>query len=128
MHLPNPCSDASFRNPVFSLTNWDVTKAHQRAASEYPADIHLSVTLRDTANNYTLHCAADHHVESDKVAFVHPACTPEGGFHEDDVRALMSLEIRDSDFFPVQGAETPFFVQVSQSWFCPETGDEETYV
>lgn len=113
--LPNPCTDASFRAPVYEIVSWNVTRAHSDSSSlDSPVRIDVAATLWDRVNNYSMQCAGD-------LMFARPwdywyiSCAPEGGFRDEGLQQLASIALWSQPFSRDSGTNN---LMVQQYWGC----------
>ncbi|KAK0610791.1 hypothetical protein B0T14DRAFT_607002 [Immersiella caudata] len=124
--IPTPCIPSSppFLNPVYALSNWTLTHTYENKTSSFPATIFLSATLSDTANNYSLLCAAEHHMATGgNVEGVFASCVPAIGVPPGNVDGRprrAELVIMDTEFLPSSRSDVEelFSVSAQQVWFC----------
>ncbi len=121
--LPNPCVDPDFHTPAYEFLDWNITKTYQNSTGEYPNTVQVAVTLRDNANNYSLHCVGEHVIRSKgpyEPRFT--SCAPQGGFQDSSFQALVSFEIPQYQL----GDETRHYtIGLQQYWLCNPGANSE---
>jgi len=123
--LPNPCTDADFHAPVYEYQQWRLRKVYLNPNGEYPLRYQLTVTLRDSANNYAMQCVGTIDVPNVPYDRWRINCVPESDFQDDrfqgQVSLSMWLRIFEVDWLTYEP------LSVSQFWYCPPVANASAY-
>lgn len=128
----NPCANPDFRPPIYELSDWNVTREYKNASGEYPNTFQIRVTLRDTANNYTMKCAGEHEITRSAgfLAERYTYCAPEDGFGDDSFQPLVSVSHYEDTLTSGSGPghrNQDSRVYLQQYWFCTPGANFTTY-
>jgi len=105
-----------------------------RGAAEFPVEIHVRAILNDTANEYSMNCVADQHVDSStrSLGAMYASCAPDGGFTKEEEalrgsRPLAELIIMGTGFSSPVEEKGQISVQMQQTWYCGPKADDMHY-
>lgn len=115
--LPNPCSGSDFHAPVYEYRQWRLSRVYLEPTQNYPMRYQLSVTLHDSANNYSVQCTGSTELPSAPYDRWHINCVPETGFQDDRFQGQTSLSMWMRLFEADYLSYDP--LTVTQYWYCP---------
>lgn len=117
--LPNPCTDADFLRPNYTLSGLNLTRTFLNASSEFPALYQANVSVHDTANNLPMRCSGEF-LAIYQNQQLRIDCAHESGLRDSRFQGSALLNLRLSIFETQEAAilgQKSF--QLEQYWVCP---------
>lgn len=117
--LPNPCTDAGFLRPNYTLSGLNLTRTFLNATNDFPALYQANVSVHDAANNISMRCSGEIQTVT-RGRELRIGCVHENGLRDNRFQGYAWLDLGLSGFEPQeQSVRQLKEFQLEQYWVCP---------
>lgn len=117
VRVPNPCTDTDFRTPVYEFADVHITKTYlnNTPGVEYPYQISVANTIRDTANKYSIQCSSEHLADSSRYyESLYTECVAGS---DDRFQSIIVMEVYQR-LFDSKAALNSSYLEFQHVWYC----------